>query len=156
MQPCSLGRARDIGYLLKYVSEYIIDKELIRYRNRPWAEKIARYVAEHPGQPIRLRDMADLIGRSASFITHHFRTEFGCSPKEYVWQTKMEKARSMIEGGNRVQTTADELGFYDAFHFSKRFKAYWGSPPSRFRPTAMDPVSRKRGSVARKGMEARS
>jgi AraC-like DNA-binding protein len=134
LQTCTPERARDIGYLLKYVSEYIIEKELIRYRNRPWAEKIERHVAEHPDRRITLRELAGLIGHSPSFLTHHFRSEFGRSPQEYVLRVKMEKARRMLESGSSVKDAAYALGFYDPFHFSKRFKAYWGTPPSRISP----------------------
>jgi transcriptional regulator GlxA family with amidase domain len=28
-----------------------------------------------------------------------------------------------------------QLGFYDAFHFSKTFKRYWKKPPSACRPS---------------------
>jgi AraC-like DNA-binding protein len=131
LQTCTPGRARDIGYLLKYVSEYIIEKELIRYRNRPWAEKIERHVAEHADRRITLRELAGLAGHSPSFLTHHFRHEFGRSPKQYVWRVKMEKARRLMETGSSVKDAAYALGFYDPFHFSKRFKAYWGTSPSR-------------------------
>jgi AraC-like DNA-binding protein len=40
----------------------------------------------------------------------------------------------MLENGHSVQDTARRLGFYDAFHFSKTFKAFWGSPPLSFKP----------------------
>ena len=149
LQTCTPERAHDIGYLLKYVSEYIIEKELIRYRNRPWAEQIERFIGENPGRRITVRELADLIGASASFITHHFRAEFGRSPKDYVWRAKMEKARALIEGGKRVQDVAEALGFYDAFHFSKRFKAYWGQPPSRFLPTATGAAPPRRAGAGR-------
>ncbi len=47
----------------------------------------------------------------------------------------MEEARVMLENGRSVQQTAERLGFYDAFHFSKAFKRFWESPPSAFKAT---------------------
>ncbi len=129
LQRSTPERARDIGYLLKYVSEAIIERDLIRLRNRPWAETIERHVAAHPEQKGTLRDLALLIGRSPSFLTHHFQSEFGCSSREYVLRAKLEKARDLLREGKRVKDVAYELGFYDPFHFSRRFKAYWGVAP---------------------------
>ena len=133
LQSCSLRRARDIGYLLKYVSESILERDLIRYRNRPWAEKLEQYVAGHLEQGITLQAMAAEVGQSRSFLTHHFRDEFGCSPKEYVLRMKMEKARDLLGRGQQVKGAANALGFYDPFHFSRRFKAYWGVSPGRLK-----------------------
>lgn len=132
LRSCTPTRARDIGYLLKYVSEYIIEKELIRYRNRPWAEKIERYIAANSDRRIPLRELATLIGQSPSFVSHHFKTEFGHSAHDYVMRVKMAKARQLIENGASVKEASNALGFCDPFHLSKRFKAHWGAPPSHF------------------------
>jgi AraC-like DNA-binding protein/ligand-binding sensor protein len=130
----TVDRARDIGYLLKCVSESIIDREVIRYRNKPWAEKLEMYVEAHLHEKISTETLAREIKRSASFVAHHFAAEFGQTPRQYILKRRMEEARLMLENGSTVQDTAADLGFYDAFHFSKTFKRYWNTPPSRFRP----------------------
>jgi AraC-like DNA-binding protein/ligand-binding sensor protein len=130
----TVERARDIGYLLKCVSESIIDRELIRYRNKPWAEKLELYVEEHLHEKISTETLAMEIGRSASFVAHHFAAEFGQTPRQYILKRRMEEAKLILENGSNVQETAARLGFYDAFHFSKTFKRYWNAPPSQFCP----------------------
>jgi AraC-like DNA-binding protein len=40
----------------------------------------------------------------------------------------------MLESGRTVRDTARRLGFYDAFHFSRTFKAFWGAPPKSWKP----------------------
>ena len=85
-----------------------------------------------------MQDLADEIDMSTSFVAHHFPSEFGKSARDYIWDQKMRAARSELEGGALVQDVADALGFFDAFHFSKRFKAFWGFPPSHCRPTNPD------------------
>ncbi|MBN1671073.1 MAG: helix-turn-helix domain-containing protein [Kiritimatiellae bacterium] len=130
----SEAEVRDIGHLLKYVSEYIIGNEVIRYRNKPWAEKLEAYIEAHLPENLTLARLAQMIGRSPSFLSHHFPLEFGKSPRSYLLQRRMEEARIMLENGETVQGTAVRLGFYDAFHFSKTFKAYWGRPPKHYKP----------------------
>jgi transcriptional regulator GlxA family with amidase domain len=37
---------------------------------------------------------------------------------------------------------AESLGFHDAFHFSKRFKEAYGTPPSVFRNMPPEPIGK--------------
>jgi AraC-like DNA-binding protein len=128
------AEAEDIGTLLRYVSEYIIRQELVRVRHKSWAETIRRHIEEHVDRRISLADLGRLIGKSPSFVAHHFAAEFGATPRRYLQVRRMEAAREGLESGLQVQQVAERLGFYDAFHFSKRFKAHWGRPPSAFKP----------------------
>jgi AraC-like DNA-binding protein len=132
----TVERARDIGLLLKSVSESIIDHELIRYRNKPWVEKLDNTIEQHLGEKLTIPLLAEAIGRSASFVAHHFAAEFGHSPRQYILKRRMEEARTMLENGTTVQDAAERLGFYDAFHFSRTFKRFWGKPPCTYRQQA--------------------
>jgi AraC-like DNA-binding protein/ligand-binding sensor protein len=127
------GQLRDMGDLLKYLSEYIIENELIKYQNQPWAEKIDSYINSHLAERITLGKLGEIINRSATFISHHFEGEFGRPPQRYVLKKKMEAAMAMLKQGESVGTAAGNLAFYDEFHFSKSFKAYWGKPPKHFK-----------------------
>ncbi len=131
----TIEKARDIGHVLKCVSESMIDNELIRYRNKPWVETLENHIETHLHEKITSDQLAEVIGRSASFVAHHFEDEFGHSPRQYILKRRMEEARTMLENGTSVRDTADRLGFYDAFHFSKTFKNFWKKPPSRFLPS---------------------
>jgi AraC-like DNA-binding protein len=130
----TVEKACDIGHLLKCVSESIIDNELVRYRNKPWAEKLEGYIETHLQEKITTGQLAATVGRSVSFVGHHFVTEFGQTPQQYILKRRMEEAKIMLENGSSVQAAAERLGFYDAFHFSKTFKRFWKKPPSSCRP----------------------
>ncbi len=129
----SAPQVHDIGRLLKYVSEYIITHELLRLRHKPWVNKLERYIETHLERKITLAELADVIDKSPSFVSHHFKAEFGRSPKEYMLHRRMEEARTLLETGRSVQQTAARMGFYDAFHFSKTYKSYWGESPKHHR-----------------------
>jgi AraC-like DNA-binding protein/ligand-binding sensor protein len=130
----TVEKARDVGHLLKCVSESIIDNELIRYRNKPWAEKLESYIEKHLHGKITTDQLAAEVGRSASFVAHHFATEFGQTPRQYILKRRMEEAMQLLENGMSVQAAAARLGFYDAFHFSKTFKRFWNRSPSECHP----------------------
>jgi AraC-like DNA-binding protein len=130
---CTLEKMFDVGHLLKYVSESIISRELIRYRNKPWAEKMDQFIETHLSDKITTQQLAKTIDRSASFVAHRFEGEFGQTPRQYILKRRMEEARIMLGNGGRIQDVAEQLGFCDAFHFSKTFKRYWKHPPSHYR-----------------------
>jgi len=133
LPPYTVEKARDVGHLLKCVSESIINNELIRYRNKAWAEKLIAHIETHRHGKITTEQLAKAIGRSASFVAHHFESEFGKTPRQYILERRMEEAKTMLESGLSVQATSERLGFYDAFHFSKTFKRFWKQPPIRYR-----------------------
>ncbi len=125
----SMEKARDTGKLLKFVGEYIIHNEMIRYNNLQWVDKIESYIGAHMNRKISVKDLAMATGYSQSFIHHRFRTEFGMPPLKYIRKLKMENARKMFEEGKNVGEVSELLGFYDQFHFSRTFKKHWKVTP---------------------------
>jgi AraC-like DNA-binding protein len=56
------------------------------------------------------------------------------SPYQFLTRLRMEHAsRILLESDASVKSVASELGFKDAFHFSRVFKSVHHVPPSRFR-----------------------
>ena len=46
----------------------------------------------------------------------------------------------LSDTGRKLQDIAEELGFTDAFHFSKTFKRLSGKSPREFRDSRKDPM----------------
>ena len=129
----TLEKALDIGHVLKCVCESIIDRELISYRSKPWVETLENYIEAHLHEKITSAQLSKASGKSSSFISRHFESEFGQTPRQYILKRRMEEAKTMLKNGMSVQCTAGKLGFYDAFHFSKTFKKFWGKTPNDYR-----------------------
>ena len=73
------------------------------------------------------------------YIRKLFLKETGATPREYLEQKRMERARDIILSGatNRyseftVSQIAEACGFAEPLYFSKVFKKYYGVSPSRF------------------------
>ncbi len=129
----SLQEMYDIGVLLKFLSEYLSENEIIKYCNKPWAERLDDYIHAHLHERLTLSKLAAEVGRSTSFLSHNFPAEFGMPLKEYVQRERMSKARDLLSKGRSVKETAMELGYYDEFHFSKEFKRHFGQSPRYFK-----------------------
>ncbi len=129
----SMQKVCDIGKLLKHIGESIIESEIIKHKNKPWTERVKDYIADHLNEKLTLACLAKYIDRSPSFISQNFPKEFGIPLKSYILKQKMKLAKDMLENGKSVKQTAFNLGFYDEFHFSKKFKSYYNKPPVNYK-----------------------
>ncbi len=64
-----------------------------------------------------------------------------CTPRQLILTVKMREARRLLQQGYRVAEVAQQLGFVNAFHFSRRFKALYHLAPSQVRPAAANVAS---------------
>jgi AraC-like DNA-binding protein len=128
-----MAKAREVGTLLKYVSESIIHREIVRRRSLPWADKIEAYIAANLSRRIDVPALAKATGFSVSFIHHRFKENFGMPPAQYVAGIKLRLARKMLLAGKTAKEAADALGFCDPFHFSRAFRKHFGHRPSSVR-----------------------
>jgi AraC-like DNA-binding protein len=54
----------------------------------------------------------------------------------------MREARRLLGEGRRVSEVADRLGFANPFHFSRRYKRFYGVAPSEARRAVPQRLSR--------------
>lgn len=129
----SCEEMHNIGNLLKYLAEYICENEVIRQCAKPWSILLEEYISKHLSEPLTLRELAKKLGRSESFLSHNIPGEFGMPFKAYLRKKKMERARALLLTRRSIAECAFELGYYDAFYFSKEFKVVHGLSPSLWR-----------------------
>lgn len=127
-----------IGRLLKLTTELIVQQRMVEFRRLGWSDQLRKYIDAHIHLKLTLKDLAEMIGKSPSFLTHHFRAEFGMSLTEYIKKRKMETALGLLKAGVNVNRAAQKLGFYDAYHFSRTFKQHFGQPPKFYHRIAVD------------------
>ncbi|MBC2596244.1 helix-turn-helix transcriptional regulator [Ruficoccus amylovorans] len=97
--------------------------------------KLARErIRSHASTRLDLEKLLDGIGLSYSRLRSLFREAYGTSPGEYRVQVRIDQACSLLEAtGLELKEIADQLGYSDAFAFSKQFKQRVGVSPSTFR-----------------------
>lgn len=63
-----------------------------------------------------------------------FVKHFKISPKQYVIELRVQKAKQMLtEGVATVAAVSEQCGFTNPYHFSRIFKQHTGSTPSEYR-----------------------
>ena len=84
-------------------------------------EKIVDYLEDHYTEKISLDQIAQNMYLSPFYISRIFKSEVGDTPINYLINLRMEKARQLLrEKPNcSVQEIALQVGYDDAYHFSK-------------------------------------
>lgn len=95
-----------------------------------------RYMREHLDRPLRLAQLADLLGVSVPHYSTLFRKVVGTSPGRFLTHLRMQRACELLDATDLlVAEVGRRVGFRDPFHFSRAFKRVVGKPPLHYRET---------------------
>ena len=98
-------------------------------------DSVMVYVKERLSDPdADVDDMARATGVSRSGLTRKMRSLMGVSPADFLRQTRMAHAATLLRTTDRpVKEIAWECGFADINYFGKCFKSHHGLTPTAYR-----------------------
>lgn len=103
----------------------------------PWqVRRVEEYIEANWDKPFKIEDVVALTGSSARTIHRYFQRTRGYSPKEFLKQRRLAKARELLCSSEAPRTLIDvalACGFNDLSHFSRDFSRTFGEPPSAVR-----------------------
>jgi AraC family transcriptional activator FtrA len=119
------------------------------HRGGGQAQFLERPVAQRPGTGVApvmeavaadlrrdwtIASMARAAGMSPRSFQRHFKATTGVGPKEWVTQSRIEAAKTLLTDGHRaIEWVADVIGFANAFSFRRQFRAHVGVTPTEYR-----------------------
>lgn len=149
---CRLGAGRPLRPLIAAAADpadaaqinanIALQQLLIDLYNRRRAAQgndlLAELVEEIRRAPERwwtVKEMAESCGLSENRLRRGFVRHTGLNPKEYVEEVKLRRAAELLiaDCDATVAAIAARLGYFDEYHFSRRFKAFFKVPPGRYR-----------------------
>lgn len=91
-------------------------------------------IEQRPAPLPSVAELAEHCSLSRNRFGELFKAALGMSPKQYIDQRRLRRAMSLlVHGDASITDIAERLGFCDAYHFSKRFKALTGQSPRHYR-----------------------
>lgn len=100
------------------------------------AERILYYINVNAmdADKMRLEHLAKEFMLSYNYISIYIKKQTGFSVQQHVMQQKIKAAERLLKQSNyNINEISDQLGFNDASHFNKIFRAHKKISPSAFR-----------------------
>lgn len=96
--------------------------------------KATEYIRENYGSPVTLEELAAVANLSTYYFSHMFRRQTGFAPLEYVINTRMEHAKTLLTTtGKTVAEIAEKVGYSSSGSFINIFVKKVGTSPKQYR-----------------------
>ena len=116
---------------LKYFLQFKSNKQ---YNNDGSINKCIEYMKKNINKQMTVGELARYSGFSESHFSLLFKKKTGQSPLNFATYLKIQKACHLIEFSDmKIRDIAAELGYEDAFYFSRVFSKVMGMSPAKFK-----------------------
>lgn len=97
-------------------------------------EDIKDYINWNLQQNLKVTEIAQYFSYNEKYLTTIFKNISGISLKQFILQTKMERAKIALSDTNQqISQIAYSLGFDDSHNFSNAFKKITGLSPTEYK-----------------------
>lgn len=99
-----------------------------------YVKQAQKFIRHNFAFDIKIADIANHIGIDRTYLYKLFIRSEGISPKQYMTDYRLEKARLMLSGTDMsVSQAAASCGYPELAPFSRQFKAKFGVSPAEYR-----------------------
>lgn len=97
-------------------------------------DQATQYINEHYREDLNLQSLASYYNLNSYYFSHVFKKETGCSPYEYLLQTRINQAKKLLKTtGLTVKSIGFAVGFHSESNFTYIFHKRAGMSPKEFR-----------------------
>ncbi len=94
-------------------------------------QKICEYMQSRLSSPLTLDDIALKYGMSKPTLIRKFRSQFSCTPMQYLITLRLDYARNLLRFKHLpVAQVAELCGYRDVKFFSREYHRHFGNSPS--------------------------
>jgi AraC-like DNA-binding protein len=113
---------------------------------RDWAETAKALLEATLSSGASAREILSALPLSYRQVSRHFAAVFGCSPKHYQLQARIEQVRRLLEQTSLpITSIAMELGYCSSQHLATQFQAIIGQTPGAYRGSRSEHDGQIRG-----------
>ncbi|MBP3600438.1 MAG: helix-turn-helix transcriptional regulator [Clostridia bacterium] len=135
-RPTEFYRAICSSYLnifLSYIGDALCNNKQKNVVNERLLE-VAKDILTTYDQNLPIEYYADIYGCSVNQFTIIFKENFGCTPRAYITQQRLNTAENLLLNSNfSIKKIAESIGYEDPLYFSRIFKKKYGYSPREFK-----------------------
>lgn len=129
-----LSMSLSMALIKKYGGTSTVPALLKGGLSRAHLNRVLDYIHENLDRDLRLPELSGLTGLSMFHFARSFRESLGLTPHQYVINTRVESAKSMLMRAEwNIEQIASATGFSDGSQLSKVFRKIAGVSPSQWR-----------------------
>ena len=119
--------------LIEYLSHlFSSDHSGIVVQDQPALERVETLINDRLADNLTLSDFAAQSGLSRYHLVRSFKQKYGLSPHAYQLDTRIRRAKKMLQQGDSLVEVAGRLGFADQSHFQRHFKKRLAVTPKQY------------------------
>lgn len=129
--------AQELVYELMQIRGAI---QILSFEFQNPVNKAIKYMHDNWSEPVSLKKISAELNMSESSFSQCFKRAMGITPKEYLTDIKLSKAKDMINHAS-VSEVAYDLGYDNISHFISLFKNKYGLTPKQYKKKFEDRTS---------------
>ena len=100
--------------------------------------EVAKNISTSYDQNLPIEHYANIYGCSVNRFIVIFKENFGCTPREYITQQRLNTAENLLLNSNlSIKKISEAVGYEDPLYFSRIFKKRYGYSPREFKELYM-------------------
>jgi len=112
----------------------LMQKQASAHAKGDYVARTADFIRANYAMPITIESIAKMIGLDRRYLCRLFAIETGQTPKEFLVNTRLERAAMFLSSPDiTVSEAACSVGYTDVFNFSKMFKKKYGVSPQQYK-----------------------
>ena len=120
--------------LQELLVEFFCSSEKEKKDHDPFETMLETIRNSPPGYWWSVEKAAELRGVSCDCLRREFLKKTGMLPKQYLEQQKLHQAAEWLRTENcSIADISEKFGYVDYYHFSRRFKKFFGVSPQQYR-----------------------
>ncbi|MGN7413780.1 AraC family transcriptional regulator [Paenibacillus sp. SAF-068] len=131
-QSGSLDLLRTKSLFYQFIHEMMVQltEQEIKTELADPVKQTLRYIQNHYREQVTLDSLAEQFNYSSRHLSMQFKRKTGYSPIDYLIQTRIAKARTLLlRSDATLSEIAAEVGYSDMYYFSRIFKKHVGISP---------------------------
>lgn len=122
--------------LYKILTLHSLDKPSNTSEELDVVQQIAQHLELNYNKPLKIDELAKEFHMSRSSMYMQFKNVYGLSPKEYIMDMRIERAKQLLFDKNHntsIKEVSFAVGFDNQLYFSRLFHKYVGLSPTEYK-----------------------